>query len=83
MRLSIERAAVDYSNWTELVRLLQAAFAPMERRIDPPSSVLRLTPESLAAKSREETRVPVAIDIWNWKHVHFDAEGALTNSDPL
>ena len=53
--LSIERAAGDYSNWVELLQLLQDAFAPQEHRIDPPSSVSRLTPAALAAKSRDET----------------------------
>ena len=53
--LSIERGAGDYSDWVELLQLLQDAFAPMEDRIEPPSSVLRLTPASLAAKSHEET----------------------------
>ncbi len=45
----------DYSDWVALLQLLQDAFAPMEVRIDPPSSVSRLTPASLAAKSRDET----------------------------
>ena len=39
------------------LRLLKDAFAPMEGRIDPPSSVHRLTPASLAAKSGEETLI--------------------------
>ena len=55
MSTLIERASDHFSNWVELLRLLQDAFGPMEARIDLRSSVLQMTPESLAAKSREET----------------------------
>lgn len=49
------RSADDrFSDWTGLLDLLRDAFAYMEGRIDPPSSVLRLTPESLAAKAGDE-----------------------------
>jgi ribosomal protein S18 acetylase RimI-like enzyme len=51
----IERAPADFTDWTTLLELLQRAFAAMESRIDPPSSVLRLTSASLETKSREET----------------------------
>jgi len=53
--VKIERSVDKDPDWIELLRLLQEAFAPMEARIDPPSSVLRLTPSSLAAKAHEET----------------------------
>jgi ribosomal protein S18 acetylase RimI-like enzyme len=55
MALRIAQAAGDFSNWSELLQLLRDAFAFMDGRIDPPSSVHRLTPTSLATKSREET----------------------------
>ena len=55
MAIQIARATTTFSDWTELLQLLQGAFAFMEDRIDPPSSVHDLTPPSLATKSREET----------------------------
>ena len=55
MAIRVARATRKYSGWTELLQLVQDAFAYMEDRIDPPSSVHRLTPASLATKSREET----------------------------
>ena len=44
MAIRIEPAASDFSDWAGLLRLLEEAFASMEGRIDPPSSVHRLTP---------------------------------------
>jgi GNAT superfamily N-acetyltransferase len=55
MPVQIARAARDFSDWAGVLQLLRDAFAFMEERIDPPSSVHRLTPTSIAAKSREET----------------------------
>src|SRR5262245_60211240 len=55
MAIQIARAPVGFSDWAKLLRLLQESFAFMDERIDPPSSVHRLTPASLAAKSREES----------------------------
>lgn len=43
------------TDWTEVHALLMRAFAFMEGRIDPPSSLLRLTPEGLAEKATGET----------------------------
>jgi len=54
MAIRVAQATKKYSGWTELLQLLQDAFAFMEERIDPPSSVHRLTATSLAAKSQEE-----------------------------
>lgn len=54
MAIQTARAGEDFSGWTELLRLLQDAFADVEGRIDPPSSVLRLTPTSIAKKSQDE-----------------------------
>jgi ribosomal protein S18 acetylase RimI-like enzyme len=53
--LKISRATENFSNWTELLQLLQEAFAFMDERIDPPSSVHRLTSTSIAKKSQDET----------------------------
>lgn len=54
MAIRVARAPETFSDWTELLQLLQGAFAPMEDRIDPPSSVHGLTPTSIATKSDEE-----------------------------
>jgi GNAT superfamily N-acetyltransferase len=51
----IARAGEDFSDWTGLLALLHEAFAYMEPRIDPPSSLHRLTPASIANKSQDET----------------------------
>jgi GNAT superfamily N-acetyltransferase len=44
-----------FRDWRGLLTLIQAAFAPMQGRIDPPSSANRLSPESVAAKAASET----------------------------
>ena len=41
--------ATDPFDWTGLLDLIRRAFAGMEGRIDPPSSLHRLTPQGLAA----------------------------------
>jgi predicted N-acetyltransferase YhbS len=51
----IARAGSDFSDWTGLLELLHEAFAYMDARIDPPSSLHRLTPASIAGKAKEET----------------------------
>ena len=53
--IRIERAPETFANWDRLLTLLRVAFAAMESRIDPPSSVVRLTPTALQTKSCEET----------------------------
>ena len=55
MTIRVAPANDQFSDWNGLLRLLQEAFAYMEKRIDPPSSLLRLTPTAIAEKSREET----------------------------
>jgi GNAT superfamily N-acetyltransferase len=55
MEVRIARAPETFSDWTGLLQVLQGAFAFMADRIDPPSSVHRLTPTSIATKSQEET----------------------------
>jgi GNAT superfamily N-acetyltransferase len=44
-------------DWSALHALLVTCFAGMEGRIDPPSSLAAMTPETLRAKAREETLV--------------------------
>lgn len=46
-------APPGFSCWTALHALLTAAFAGMEERIDPPSSLRRMDPGALAAKARD------------------------------
>jgi GNAT superfamily N-acetyltransferase len=55
MAIRIARADRDFTAWPTLLRLVQEAFAYMDGRIDPPSSMHRLTPASIAEKSRDET----------------------------
>ena len=50
----IQRAHESFSDWDRLLTLLRDAFAETEPRIDPPSSVMRLTPAALVARSHEE-----------------------------
>jgi N-acetylglutamate synthase-like GNAT family acetyltransferase len=47
----IRRAARDFSDWERVRLLILDAFAYMGPRIDPPSSALRLTPESIQASA--------------------------------
>lgn len=39
-------------DWPSLLQLIQGAFAYMDGRIDPPSSMHRLTPEGIAAQAQ-------------------------------
>lgn len=50
----------DFEDWAELHQLLMDCFAYMEGRIDPPSSLLKLTPELLREKSASETLLIVS-----------------------
>ncbi len=43
--------ATDPALWPPILRLLQASFAYMEGRIDPPSSLRDLTPEALTRQA--------------------------------
>jgi N-acetylglutamate synthase-like GNAT family acetyltransferase len=49
--------AAGCSDWAGLHSLLIASFAYMDGRIDPPSSLKRMSPETLAAKARDETLI--------------------------
>lgn len=46
--VTVRRIGRDYGDWQGLLTLILQAFAYMAGRIDPPSSALRLTPESVA-----------------------------------
>ena len=46
-----------FSDWSGLLALLRSAYAYMEPRIDPPSSLLRMDAAQLAAKAREEVLI--------------------------
>ena len=47
--IAVRRAAVDFADWEAVRTLIHDAFASMAGRVDPPSSALRLTPQSMAA----------------------------------
>ena len=47
----------DFDNWAGLHALLVDCFAYMDGRIDPPSSLTRMSPDVLAQKSTAETLV--------------------------
>jgi len=52
--LAIQRLDGSFHRWSELLDLILASFAYMDGRIDPPSSALSLTPQSLREKARNE-----------------------------
>ncbi|MBB3388562.1 N-acetylglutamate synthase-like GNAT family acetyltransferase [Rhizobium sp. BK275] len=52
----------SFARWSELLDLVLASFAYMEGRIDPPSSAIRLTVESLAEKAKAEIAYAVEND---------------------
>ncbi|RXT16553.1 GNAT family N-acetyltransferase [Rhizobium leguminosarum] len=52
--MRIVRLDQTFTRWDELLTLILSAFASMNGRIDPPSSALELTAESLAEKARAE-----------------------------
>jgi GNAT superfamily N-acetyltransferase len=50
-------APPDFDDWAGLHALLSACFAPMEGRIDPPSSFLSMSSETLRAKAADEVLI--------------------------
>lgn len=50
----IERLQPDFAAWGDVLALIRRSFAYMDGVINPPSSVQRLTPESLKAKAGKE-----------------------------
>jgi len=59
--MQVSEAPPDFSDWPAVLRLLQSAFAYMDGRIDPPSSLQRMGVDDLAAKAQHES-VILAID---------------------
>src|SRR5690242_10876852 len=47
--IAVRRAPADFAGWEAVRALILDAFSYMAERIDPPSSALRLTTQSLAA----------------------------------
>ena len=55
MPVTVGPADLSFSRWDELHALLMRCFAYMAPRIDPPSSLLRMSAADLERKSRDET----------------------------
>ena len=55
--MQVEFATDDFSDWVALRRLLQYAFAYMDSRIDPPSSLHLLSTDGLRDKSTRESLI--------------------------
>lgn len=53
--IAVRPLDASFSGWQGLLALILRAFAPMQGVIDPPSSALRLTPESLREKAGRAT----------------------------
>jgi GNAT superfamily N-acetyltransferase len=49
--IDVAPVSADFSDWNALHDLLSRAFAGMEGRIDPPSSLNRMTPDDLREKA--------------------------------
>lgn len=47
----------QFSDWTALLELLHSAYAYMESRIDPPSSLLRMDAKQFQEKARQEVLI--------------------------
>ncbi|MGY5812206.1 GNAT family N-acetyltransferase [Rhizobium sp. LEGMi198b] len=52
--ITLQRLDDNFGRWNELLELILASFAYMDGRIDPPSSALSLTAQSLREKARAE-----------------------------
>ena len=50
--IAVDPIPAGFERWEALLALIRTAFAPMDGVIDPPSSVHRLTPETLRAKAQ-------------------------------
>ena len=53
--IRVELASPDFNNWAGVLDLLREAFAYMEGRVDPPSSLNRLDLPGIEQKARAET----------------------------
>ncbi|WP_312846827.1 GNAT family N-acetyltransferase [Stappia sediminis] len=54
MPIDIQIANASFNRWEDVYRLLMENFAYMAERIDPPSSLLAMSVEDIAAKARDE-----------------------------
>lgn len=61
-RIDIVASPEGFDDWAGLLALLREAYAFMDGRIDPPSSLHRFDAEKLAAKAREEDLVLAFVD---------------------
>ncbi|MBB4274937.1 GNAT family N-acetyltransferase [Rhizobium mongolense] len=52
--MKVVRIDANFHRWNELLELILSAFGYMNGRINPPSSALSLTPQSLAEKTLNE-----------------------------
>ncbi|MGQ0709006.1 MAG: GNAT family N-acetyltransferase [Rhodoferax sp.] len=57
MPVHIHTAPADFQTWSTLLALLQDAFAYMDARIDPPSSLRGMTADDLRRKAQAETLI--------------------------
>jgi GNAT superfamily N-acetyltransferase len=55
--IGVALAPPDFDDWTGLHALLASCFGPMEGRIDPPSSFVAMTPDTLRAKAADEVLI--------------------------
>ena len=54
MGLVVQQSPAEFSAWEDVHRLLVDCFAYMDGRIDPPSSLTRMTARTLAEKAKDE-----------------------------
>lgn len=59
--LTIAIPGASFDDWNALYDLLSVCFAPMEGRIDPPSSFTAMTADTLRHKAQEETLITAHI----------------------
>ena len=57
MAVEVAFAPETFARWDELHALLMRSFASMDGRIEPPSSLLAMNADALAAKARDETLI--------------------------
>ena len=55
--MRVLEAPPEFADWNALLLLLQSAFAYMDGRVDPPSSLHRMGVEQLRAKARQESLI--------------------------
>jgi GNAT superfamily N-acetyltransferase len=55
--MQIEIATPEFDDWSSLQTLLERAFAYMEGRIDPPSSLHRMSSDDLRTKAQRESLI--------------------------